>query len=281
MTSRIKICNCDRNLLKVKTSQFRTMQNLQTYIYKLGEIICSTSIYILFVSIILNIIHIFIKIVFNVTYSNSWFIYLHDVYIMVYNSPLKDGKLKETLLDFLISLSNAYFISSIPLVIIGLLFLIFGIICIIMGKFISIINSDEDQRVIDMNGTMVAVLVRQFIVRTIYLAPFVLGFLYIPSPMNILAACLLVLKSKLPSDTDLYELQALGKHVALMLTRVGTETDRKNMDLMKQAFGFGDEVLHQADVDGASAKFLVDTLFGIIEAVAVVVMVIWYLMQTA
>ncbi|MCB1462403.1 MAG: hypothetical protein H6921_16130 [Sphingomonas sp.] len=130
-----------------------------------------------------------------------------------------------------------------------------------------------------MNGTAITILIRQAIVRTVYFAPFVLGFLFIAPPFNILAACLLVLKSKLPSDTDLYELQVLAKQAVLILTRGGNDADQKNLDLMKQAFGFGDEILHQADVDGSSAKFLVDTIFGMVEAVAVLVMIIWYLLQ--
>jgi hypothetical protein len=50
-------------------------------------------------------------------------------------------------------------------------------------------------------------------------------------------------------------------------------------DLMQQAFSFGDEILHQSDVDCSSAKFLVYAIFGLVEAVAVAVMIIQYLVQ--
>jgi hypothetical protein len=130
-----------------------------------------------------------------------------------------------------------------------------------------------------MSVTAISILIRQVIVRSVYLAPFVIGFAFIPPPLNILAACLLVLKSKLPSDTDLYEIQVMAKHTVLMLTRNGNDTDRETVERMKEAFVFGDEVLHDADVDGSSTKFLVDTVFGMIEALAVAVMIIWYLAQ--
>ena len=130
-----------------------------------------------------------------------------------------------------------------------------------------------------MNNTAIIVIIRQFIVRSIYFVPFVLGFLFIHPPFNILAACLLVLKSKLPSESDLYELQVLGKHVALILTRAGNDTDKENFNLMKQTFTFGEEVLHQADVDGGPAKNLVDDIFGIVEAITVVLMIVWYVVQ--
>jgi hypothetical protein len=48
---------------------------------------------------------------------------------------------------------------------------------------------------------------------------------------------------------------------------------------MQQAFSFGDEILHQSDVDCSSAKFLVYAIFGLVEAVAVAVMIIQYLVQ--
>ena len=130
-----------------------------------------------------------------------------------------------------------------------------------------------------MNDTGHIVLVRQVIVRTIYLIPFVIGFWFIESPFNILCTCLLVLKSKLPSDTDLFELQALAKHTATIATRGSTESDKENLRKMQQAFVFDDETLHQADMDGSMAKFLVDSAFDIFEALIIAVMIIWYATQ--
>lgn len=130
-----------------------------------------------------------------------------------------------------------------------------------------------------MNSTAKIVFIRQIVVRIIYLTPFVLAFLYIQEPLNIISACLLVVKIKLPSETDMYELQVLGKHAALILTRAGNDTDREKMKAMQQTFGFGDEGLHQDDIAGASAKFLVDTIFGVIEAVVLVVMIISFTLQ--
>lgn len=130
-----------------------------------------------------------------------------------------------------------------------------------------------------MRGTAIAILIRQIIVRTVLLAPFFLAFLFIAPPLNIIAVCLLILKLKLPSDTDLYELQVLSKYCVLILTRSGDETDQQNLVLMKEAFGFDNEVIHQADVDGSAPKFLVDAAFGLIEGLAVAAMVVWYLAQ--
>jgi len=130
-----------------------------------------------------------------------------------------------------------------------------------------------------MSSTSSIVLVRQVIIRTIQLAPFVLGFLYIPVPFNVMVPCLLALKIKLPSETDLYELQVLGKHIALIATKCGNEADRENMNLMKQTFGFSDELLHQADIDGSGAKFAVDLVFGLIEAIGLLVMILSFLVQ--
>ncbi len=129
-----------------------------------------------------------------------------------------------------------------------------------------------------MGSTAIVVIVRQTIVRALYLAPFWLAFLYIPNPFNILAACLLAIKTKLPSDTDLYELQVLAKQAVLILTRGGTDEDRENLEHMKKAFVFGDEVLHDADVDGASAKILVDSLFLMAEGLSVATMVVWFIL---
>lgn len=127
-----------------------------------------------------------------------------------------------------------------------------------------------------MNNTALTVLVRQIIVRSLYLAPFWLAFVYIPSPFNILAACLLTIKHKQPSEIQLYEMQVLAKHTVMILARSGTDEDRVNLARMKKAFVFGDEVLHDADIDGSSAKFLVDTLFLVIEGLSIAVMVVFY-----
>lgn len=127
-----------------------------------------------------------------------------------------------------------------------------------------------------MNSILVVTLVRQIIVRSIYLSPFILGYLYIESPFNIIVACLLVIKSKLPNDTDLFELQTLGNYSASILARAGSDTDRENMELMKKTFGLEDKPIHQNDMDGSTSKFLVDTFFGIVESVTILIMIVWY-----
>lgn len=130
---------------------------------------------------------------------------------------------------------------------------------------------------IQMNKMMISVFIRQIIARSLYLSPFWLAYIYIHTPFNILAACLLIIRQKLPSDTDMYELQVLMKQTALILIRNGTDEDRENLERMKKAFTFGDEVLHEADVEGASAKFLVDSLFLVAEGLSIIAMIGWFI----
>ena len=129
-----------------------------------------------------------------------------------------------------------------------------------------------------MNNTASVVALRQAIARALYLAPFWLAFLYVPAPANILATCLLAIKTKLPSDTDLYELQVLAKQAVMILVRDGTDEDQKGLERMKKAFVFGDEVLHEADIDGASAKLVVDALFLMVEGLSIAAMVAWFIL---
>lgn len=129
-----------------------------------------------------------------------------------------------------------------------------------------------------MNGTNLSVFARQAIVGALYLAPFWLTFLYVPSPFNILAPCLLIIKQKLPSGTDLYEIQVLAKQAVQILARMGTDEDRENVQRIKQTFILGDEAVHSADKDGASAKFFMDTLFHAAEGLSVAAMIVWFVL---
>ena len=127
-----------------------------------------------------------------------------------------------------------------------------------------------------MKSINLSVIIRQTIVGILYLSPFWLAFVYLPHPFGILAPCLLIIKQKLPKDTDIYEIQVLAKQTVLLLTRTGTPEEQEKLDRMKKAFVFGDEVLQQTDADGASAKFLMDALFLTIEGLSIATMIAWF-----
>lgn len=156
-------------------------------------------------------------------------------------------------------------------------FILFCISALLFAMLLLIIISISIARG-TLNKTAISITIRQTFVGILYISPFWMSFIYLPDPFNILAPCLLIIKQKLPSGTDLYELQVLAKQAVLILARIGTDEDRENVERIKQTFFLGDEAVHGADKDGASAKFLVDTLFHAAEGLSVAAMIVWFVL---
>ena len=156
-----------------------------------------------------------------------------------------------------------------------ILFFVIVLCSIILYVPIFILNY-SDSKWISSGG--MSIIVRETIARTFYIAPFWLAFLYLPAPFNILAPCLLILKQKLPSSTDLYELQVLSKQALITLSRLGTDEDRERFDRIKKAFIIEDTALDDADVDAGMPKFLMDTIFSTLEGISIAAMIVWFLL---
>lgn len=115
-----------------------------------------------------------------------------------------------------------------------------------------------------------ALLIRQILVRAVFVIPFVLAWIAAEGLPEIFALCLFAIKLRLPDKTQLYEISTVSRFSAQRISTLSEAEDQYG--LLSEAFVFPDEVIDQRDVMFGGGKIKLDLAIDLLEHLAFFVM---------
>lgn len=115
-----------------------------------------------------------------------------------------------------------------------------------------------------------AFIIRQIVARSFYLLPFLLALVTIPYPYQSVAVCLLIIKIKMPSETDISEISHVTSYIAFNLKAPRDGASDAWLNSLKNAFLLGEGV-DVGDVELGALKIKIDLIFNAAEMLFVAV----------
>ncbi|MGO7483506.1 hypothetical protein ACU8KI_23445 [Rhizobium leguminosarum] len=115
--------------------------------------------------------------------------------------------------------------------------------------------------------------VRQIIARSFYLLPFLIAMFTIPAPFKVLAVCLLIIKIKMPSETEQSEIMSLVNYTAFNMKKSDELVADKWYGSLKRAYLLDESGIDPSEAELGPVKIKVDVIFDTIEMLLVIVFI--------